>query len=183
MTIVSTRHIRGVLIEEQSIDGAQYAEVLFNETVRLEHAADYATALLAELYSITDQRIKFKTLDGDPLESSNADLSNYDIDGEVSLLSGDLPLEIGSVNCKIPLDERAWDVLMDLDKRYIDDDDDECGVLKLLEERGASEIEYNGHFGRAIYLTCNDEPTAKRLATFIDTLLREDSIKNTPKPA
>ena len=71
--------------------------------------------------------------------------------------------EVHGIECSLPLTESDFNALDSLD--YLDK------VLPLLEQKGAYDIEYNGHCGSNIYWSCENREQAKEIVETIFTLL------------
>lgn len=63
--------------------------------------------------------------------------------------------EITDIKCRIRVTNEQFDALDELD--YLSE------VLPVLEKVGASDVEYDGHFGLNVYFTCSDEKEARAI--------------------
>ena len=75
-----------------------------------------------------------------------------------------LTFEINRYQCSVELTIEQFKKLEEID--YLD------VVMPRLEQLGASDIEYNGHFGAAVLFTCEDMQSAQKVTQAIEDLLQ-----------
>lgn len=75
-----------------------------------------------------------------------------------------LTFEINRYQCSIELTIEQFKKLEEID--YLD------VVMPMLEKIGASDIEYYGHFGAAVFFTCEDIQSAQKVTQAIEELVQ-----------
>jgi RNA binding exosome subunit len=75
-----------------------------------------------------------------------------------------LTYHITAYQCRIELTKKQFDKLESID--YLD------VVMPKLEKLGASEIEYNGHFGEAIFFITDTLEEAQKVTEEIEKMLK-----------
>jgi hypothetical protein len=70
------------------------------------------------------------------------------------------------LDCCVPLNEAQWESL------NIDQDQDRYDeIVKALYPLNTTDLEYNGHFGRNFFFSCETEAQAKRITARLSKLL------------
>lgn len=74
-----------------------------------------------------------------------------------------LTFEINRYQCSVELSIEQFKKLDEIDYLEV--------VMPMLEKLGASNIEYDGHFGAAVFFTCEDIQSAQKVTQAIEELL------------
>lgn len=91
------------------------------------------------------------------------------------LSSGGLDFEITKIYCAVPVTKKQWDKMMAMDRAYIDSTDGSHRLDHALEQAGAEDIEYNGHFGRNLFFRAEDEATAIKVVALFAEILKSNT--------
>ena len=75
-----------------------------------------------------------------------------------------LTFEINRYQCSVELSIEQFKKLDEIDYLEV--------VMPMLEKLGASNIEYDGHFGAAVFFTCEDMQSAQKVTQAIEDLLQ-----------